>query len=952
MPRCTFILIHRTPDKAPWLPTACALLALSAMLGLWKGDAPLLGQTPAPASVIVSSTLVGSLHDPVGYLIPHAQLTLTPAPPGQPLATTSDAVGSYRFSNLSPGVYTLVVRAAGFADLIREVVVNPPPAPASLQLDLALRLPPAEIKLEVSDSAADISNPEHNGSALSLRPDDLAVLSDDPATLQQQLQAIAGPSPDGVRFYIDGFEATRLPPKSDIREVRVNSNLYSAQYDSAGLGRVEIFTRPGGGKLSGGIFASVSGSALNAQDPFTPQPDYSNTAYNASLNGPLGRHLSTNTTIFRRADDDSAIVNATVLDSGLSPVSLLQAVPNPHTQNLISSRLDLQAPHHTSVTLRYSFSHDTQDQGGVGGLNLATQAYRLDNDNHILQLLATNALGAGSVNELRLQYTRTRNNQFAASTEPTVAVQGAFIGGGAINGTNRDNQDTYELQDFFSHAFKKSFLRFGGRFRVIRDANLTTANFNGQYTFATISAYKATLAGLAAGLSPAQIRAQGGGASLFSLTGGTPSVAVSRIDGAVYAEDDWKITPRLTASLGLRLESQNVMRDHLDLAPRLALGYVIRRKGSPFLVLRAGSGVFYQRFPTSSQLRAARQNGIVEQQYLIQNPDTYPAIPTPTQLGTELPTSIWQVDPDLRAPYSIYSGAGIDRQFGRSGSLSINFNSVRLLHAFETRNVNAPLPGTYDPPSPSSGVRPLGGSENIFRYGSEGVSNQEALRVNGSYRHGHLSLTAYYSLTFNMADTNGSFPSNSYNQHADYGRAANDLRHQLYLYSTLAVPLGVTLSTNMLVHSGAPFNIVVGQDLNGDTQYNDRPTYATDLTRPTVVRTRWGVFDTAPMAGQRRIPMNLGTGPSVVQVDMRLVRSFGIGPRLAPPPVTRGSAPRASAAIPARRRFGLECSVYGENIFNIVNLELPNGTLGTPLFGRSTADQGARKLTFATRFSF
>jgi hypothetical protein len=912
--------------------------------------------TAALLAQSLTATLTGTVRDPAGYLIPNAQITLTPVPSAAggtaaSIRVSANDAGVFTLTHLVPGRYSLLAQATGFALIQENVLVVEPVEDRPQHLDITLPVPVAEMHLEVS-ADGDEASPEHNGSALVLRPSDLATLSDDPDAMKQQLEAIAGPSPDGVHFFIDGFEGTRLPPKSSIREVRINSNLYSAQYDTAGQARVEIFTKPGTGALHGGLWGNFGNSIWNAQDPIAPQPDYSISNLGGYVSGPLGKRLSTTANLYRLVRSNSAVIRATALDANLNPVAIAQAIPNPQTQFYVDPRVDFEAPFHTSVSLRYVFSHDTQDRGGVGGLTLVSQSYRLNNTNQILQMLATNAFGAKTVNEVRFQYTRTRNNQFPSSNAPTLVVQGAFNGGGALGGTNRDNQDTYELQDYFSHVFKHSFLRAGGRLRILRDASSSNAGFNGSYTFPTLAAYQLTMQGITQGLTPAQIRASGGGASLFSLNAGSSSSVVSRTDGALYVEDDWKVTPKFTASLGLRLESQNVIRDHLDAAPRFSLTYAVGPKGKPArFTLRGGAGIFYQRFSTASQLRIARGNGLVQQQYLVENPDFYPAVPVPTTLGTRVASSITQMDPNLRTPYSIYSGAGIDYPLGKAGSVSVNFSNTHLVHAFETRNINAPQPGTYDPSVPQSGTRPYGGTNAIYEYGSEGVSNQQALRVSGNARKGVLRVYAFYSYTFNHANTNGSFPSNSYDQHADYGRTANDLRHQLYLYVNSDLPYKFFLSTSVLAHSGAPFNITLGQDLNGDTQYNDRPAFATDLTRASVVRTAWGVFDTQPMAGQRIIPINLGTSPITFQLDERAGRDFGFGPRLPEEPAAPGAKAPAKPA-PVRRRYSLSLYMYVENVLNHPNYTNPSGVLNSTLFGRVTADQGARAMTFGAFFNF
>jgi hypothetical protein len=133
-----------------------------------------------------------------------------------------------------------------------------------------------------------------------------------------------------------------------------------------------------------------------------------------------------------------------------------------------------------------------------------------------------------------------------------------------------------------------------------------------------------------------------------------------------------------------------------------------------------------------------------------------------------------------------------------------------------------------------------------------------------------------------------------------------------------------------------PFNITIGQDLNGDAQFNDRPAFATDLNRLSVYRTKWGIFDAAPLPGQKIIPINYGNGPSYFTANLRISRSFPFGPAIpdtSPPPPP--GAPAKKKEI--ERRYNLFLSASAQNIFNYVNPAAPVGVLTSPLFGKSTA---------------
>ena len=86
---------------------------------------------------------------------------------------------------------------------------------------------------------------------------------------QTDLQALAGPSagPNGGQIYIDGFTGGQLPPKSSIREIRINQNPFSAEYDKLGYGRIEIFTKPGTDKYHGQILGQREFFVLQFHKP-------------------------------------------------------------------------------------------------------------------------------------------------------------------------------------------------------------------------------------------------------------------------------------------------------------------------------------------------------------------------------------------------------------------------------------------------------------------------------------------------------------------------------------------------------------------------------------------------------------------------------------------------------------------------------------------------------------
>jgi hypothetical protein len=309
---------------------------------------------------------------------------------------------------------------------------------------------------------------------------------------------------------------------------------------------------------------------------------------------------------------------------------------------------------------------------------------------------------------------------------------------------------------------------------------------------------------------------------------------------------------------------------------------------------------------------------------------------------------------------------GIEHQFGKFATASATYINSHGEHQYLSDNINAFLPGTYDP-STGTGTRPNGINENIDQFQSGGIYNQNQLVLNYTVRAKRVSLFGFYMVNFAKSDTSGAtyFPSNQFDPRADYGRASFDVHNRFLLGGNLQAPFGISLSPFLVADSATPFNITIGQDLNGDNQYNDRPAFATASSTDTVA-TSWGTFDLDPAADATRIPYDLGNGPAQLSMNLRVSRSVGIGPRvergagassggpggpgggppgggpgggLGPGGLSgSGGPPRLDQELP--RRYSLTFAAMARNVFNNVNLAQPVGVLESPLFGKSNALSG------------
>lgn len=913
------------------------LSSLVLLVLLWAFSSSTHAQLPSSGS----AGLRGVVTDPTGYLVPNATVSLEPLDPAHddsvpPRSTQTNPEGHYAFTGLAPGDYIVHVVAQGFAPYQTKPAHLSPGPP--LTLDLRLALLTAELQMDVNGNQADDTDPDRNPDAIVLKGNALDQLATDPATLNQELQALSGG--DSPTIYVDGFSNGSLPPKDTIREIRINQNPFSARYDTDPVnGAIEIFTKPGTDKLHGDFLLLGNHSSFNTQDPFTSaQPPYHSTQLDFDINGPLNKKASYSLDESHNSNQINAVVHASTLDPALNQIILTQALPDPSTTTRVSPRLDFQLGQKSTVSLRYAFTINQQTNGGVGNLNLASQAFTSQTVTQLFQAGNSQILSKRIVNDTRFQYVRTRTTQTPQGTDPTLNVEGSFLGGGNNSGAFQDNKDSYELQNYLAIQAGRHYLSPGVRLRINRDANISRAGYNGEFTFTSLAAYQITQQGLAAGLTPAQIAAQGGGPTQFSITTGNPAAVVDVADFAAFFQDDWKLARYLTLSYGLRYERQNYIPDAHDFAPRLGVSWAIgvRKNKPPIAILHAGTGIFYTRLPLPDILEAQRQNGISQQQYIVPNPTTYPAFPT---LSATTQPTIYRISPVFHSPYTWDNTIALEHALGRRGNVMVNYIYNRGVHQLVTRNINSPYPGTYNPADPASGIRPLGTTQNIYEYDSAAVARSRRFSANAVFeaKNGFF-LYSYYMLRFRDSDaSNGGFPFHEYNLGADYGRIPLDNRNNFILsIGSPQLPGRIQISAFLNTRSGYPFDILVGQDLNGDSQFNDRPTFATDLTRPSVVVTPWGTFDTNPIPGQTTIPYDFGTGPAYLSLNSQLLKQFTFGPPVPSPGGAKAAAPASGPKPYVERRYNLYFAIEAVNAINLVNPGTPVGTLGTPLFGKST----------------
>lgn len=976
---------------------------------------------PAPSSAQASAstsaatgTLRGQVTDPSGAVVANAAVGVL-VPGGQTHSATTSKTGSYEIGNLPPGNYTVTANAQGFSVFIQNDVNVAAGQVAQFNIALEINVQQEKVNVQAEGPTLDV-NPANNASAIVMTGKDLDALPDDPDELQSDLEALAGPSagPNGGQLYIDGFTAGQLPPKSSIREIRINQNPFSAEYDKLGYGRIEIFTKPGTDKLHGQFSVVGNDSAFNTRNPFlgdAPQAPYDSVIYQGNVGGPINKKTSFFVDAQRRDIDEIAVVNA--------PIGILNgvvqtddaSVPNPRTRTNIGPRIDYQVSPNNTLTTRYQYYRDTWQNDGVGGFVLPEAGFDSKSIEHTAQVTDTQVIGTKVINETHFQYLRDNSNQNPVSTplitlppgfttDASISILGGFTGGRSSAGSQVDHQDHYELQNYTSIAQGNHFVKFGGRLRAVHEVNTSSAGFDGVFSFPNLTAYQDAYNALAAGAS------QTSGPSQFTIdatkSGAVPTVPVTVVDAGLYVQDDWKVRPNITLSGGLRFETQNAIHDHGDWAPRLSFAWGLGGggKNAPKTVLRGGFGLFYDRFTQNLVLNADRLNGITQQQYAVSCPLTQPPAPCPeidffpnAQLPPAASSPIYSIDSHLHAPYIMQTAFSMERQVTKIANLTLTYLNGRGVHQLMSIDINAPFATPEDFPN-ASGPRPLEskyGLNDVYQYSSAGVFRQNQLIANFNVRAGaKLSLFGYYALNFANSDpigstSNGSFsnnfPSDQYDVKLDYGRASFATRDRLFFGGTIGLPRGFRLSPFMIFNSGTPYNVTTGQDLAGDLQFNVRPAFATGVSGACLSPTA-ACHYTVPSGPYTQIPINYLTGPDNFTLNLRLAKSFGFGPDVGGKGATAGGpgggggprgggggggigfggrgGPGGFGGAPTTKRYNLTFSVNARNVLNKVNDATPIGVISSQDFGKSVALAGGpfssaaanRKIELQAMFSF
>jgi hypothetical protein len=756
--------------------------------------------------------------DNTGGIIPGATVTLANQQ-GTVQTTQTRADGTYTFRGVPPGSYTVSATYSGLQQEGVAAVSVAAGQTAAANLNMTVQTQKQEVTVTGNSDNQVSTEAANNQEALVLKQEDLDALPDDPDDMEADLEALAGPAagPGGNQIFIDGFTGGRLPPKASIREIRINSNPFSAEFDKMGFGRIQIFTKPGTDRFHGQSYYDISDGIWNSRNPFLVTPGFDNPPFRTqlfggNLSGPITKKASFFVDVERRQIDDNGIVNARIPNSDFTSLAPLQIFyPTPQRRTTVSPRVDYQLNANNTLSFRYAYLDNDHVLTGigsfdlpsttVGGITYPSYGYSQDTNEQTAQVVETAVLSPHAVNETHFEFDRTFETTKSQSTAPTLNVSQSFVSGGSgYSATGYpqayDLENYWELQNYTSLTYGAHALKVGLRVRASALYDSTPQNFNGEYSFlggtfpvlgagfaptaateelSSIQQYLTTIQLLQAGYSSQQVANLGYGPSKYTVSAGRPYIGVTQFDFGPFIQDDWRVKPNLTLSFGLRLESQTNLSDHADWAPRFSFAWSPDSHGAngrAKTVIRGGWGIFYDRFAITNVLTAERYglNSNNQTTYNLNNPQIFNASfsePIPISELTAVTSNTpqhYQIDGNLQAPRLMQTAVTIERQLFSHTTLTASYVNSRGTHELRTVDINAPLPIPGELPpgyAATSGVvdansvccRPFGNIGDLYDYQSSGIFKQTQLRL-GVNSQVRKWLTLYFRYGWNDAHSN------------------------------------------------------------------------------------------------------------------------------------------------------------------------------------------------------
>ena len=858
---------------------------------LWFGGFTVL----AFATLLVAQTsrvagaVQGTVIDQTGSAVAGATVTLRNPDTNRTRTTSTDLAGFFRVAELSVGQYEAHIQAEGFSVYTNNAVV----VSIGRVSQLTVRLVPAIVQQQITVSEQPSSiDASQTSEATTIDPErieespvvsrnylDFVLLAPQLTRSSQGANAgksaladsgfsFAGLRPRSNSLYIDGVEnndeftgsaRTELSPET-VQEFQVVNHGLSAESGGGASGPINVITKSGVNTLHGDAFVFLQNGALNAKDPLTneTEPPYLN-RFRAGLSA--GGPIIPDRTFYYVAGeqegahgDDSSLISPSIA-SEVNGVLGSVAYPRIATRTIspelfrtargeteISGRLDHHFDNNQSLLLKYALTNNREvgDAFNSGGLvDPSGRGNSFIEDQGVTGSL-TSILSQNALNSLRFQVsTRRAVLRTGDQIGPEIVVAGLVDFGRPYEGNDRRRENHYELSDVASIQTGALLISFGGDVDWIREKSSAYDGLGAVYIFPTLDSF---LNG-----EPDQYRQAFGDPNT--------NFAAPRYSG--FIQDHWTPRNHFTVDVGIRYDFEHLPaqfpEDTNDLAPRIGLAY----SPSPSWALRAGFGIFFDRYLLAAVNRALAKNGVQGFEQVAYGQTATQVFQSELGGGSMAPVpsirpSIYTSDPRLTTSSSSIASAGVEHLLTMNLTASAAFLFARGMRLSRTRNVNLPLPEVLTPsnaanlgiPNPfpqqlgmlvfsPSRLSPQFG--DIYQWENHARSVYQGLALSLNRRlSNEIQFSGSYTLSKATDDASdyGEQPNNPYLLEAEQALSANHQRHRFVFSGTFDLPLGdedqgkkptdlisgifgnIEMAPIITIGSGRPMNPLTGFDAN------------------------------------------------------------------------------------------------------------------------------------------
>ncbi len=546
----------------------------------------------------------------------------------------------------------------------------------------------------------------------------------------------------------------------------------------------------------------------------------------------------------------------------------------------VSGRLDHHIGNKQSLLLKYALTNNREAGDGFNTGSLTDPSGRGSSfiEDQGLMGSITSVLSNNALNSVRFQAsTRRAVLRTADQIGPDINIAGLVDFGRPYNGNDKRRENHYELADVASLTRGRHLFSFGGDLDWISEKVTAYDGFGAVYIFPTLNAFL------------------NGQPDQYRQAFGNPSTHFAAPKYSGFVQDHWTVTNHFTIDAGIRYDIEHLpsqfKQDVTDFAPRIGIAY----SPSPNWALRAGFGVFFDRYLLAAVNRALEKNGLQAFEQVAYGKAAAQIFQS--QLGggaiVPIPTirrSIFTADPNLQTSRSEIASAGVERLLTSNLTASATFLFARGVRLSRTRNANLLPPVLLTPDNASSlGItnpfpqqlgrlvfpptRLSSQFDNVYQWENHASSVYHGLSLSLNRRlSNEISFSGSYTISKAIDDASdfNEQPENPYLLHAERALSSNDQRHRFVFSGTFDLPFvdqeegkkssgviakllsNIEAAPILIIGSGRPINPLAGFDANrnGAIPSSSRP------------------------LGFGR---NSLASPTQVQFDLRLLKFFKIG---------------------------------------------------------------------------